>query len=215
MTVPDPLAPAASEEDSGYALLRSDAEAEAYRERSEKPSRLGRFVLIGLGGVIIGAGTGVWFAHPSAAADGLLAFGVVSILLGFVQHRLLLRDRDHWPKQALLWSEGLELVLSNGEIRAAPWSDPKFVLDLYARPMPDGLPDELLLAWKMDPKIPMTLMTQEGFDRVREAAVNHGLEFSEYRADNRRRTLRGFEIRPPTAPAPRPEIHPEGQQPTL
>lgn len=205
----------ASADDGGIPLLRSDAESEEYRRRAELPSRLGRFVLIGLGGVVVGAGTGVWFAHPSSAADGLLAFGAVLIVLGFIQHRLLLRDRDHWPEQAFLWTEGIELVLSNGEIRAAPWSDPKFVLDMYAKPMPGGAPDELLLAWKMDSKVPMSLLTQEGFDRVREEAVARGLEFVEYRADNRRRTLRGFEIRPPPAPAPRAEVYPEAKQSTL
>ena len=208
MTGPSPAPASPREEQGGLALLRDDAGSEDYRERAELPSRLGRFVLVGLGGVIVGAGTGVWFAHPSPVADGLLAFGAVLIVLGFIQHRLLLRDRDHWPHQALLWSEGLELVLANGEIRAAPWSDAKFTLDLYARPMSDGSPDELLLAWKMDPKIPMVLLTPEGFDQIREAAILHGLELSEYRADNRRRTLRGFEIRtrPLAAKTPEPPI---------
>lgn len=215
MTVPGPPSTPPTDNESGVRLLRTDLGSEEYREQAELPSRLGRFVLIGLGGVIVGAGTGVWFAHPSPAADGLLIFGAVLIVLGFVQHRLLLRDRDHWPKQAFLWSEGLELILSNGEIRAAPWNDPKFVLDLYARPMPGGAPDELLLAWKMDPKIPMVPLTQEGFDQVREAAVVHGLEFSEYRADNRRRTLRGFEIRPRPPPTVRPGIPAETGQTVL
>lgn len=192
--------PKGPSEEEGVPLLRSDLESEAYQEQAELPSRLGRFILIGLGGVIVGAGTGIWFAHPSPPADGLLALGVVLVVLGYVQHRLLLRGRDHWPKQAYLWGEGLELVLNNGEIRAAPWNDPKFALDLYARPMPDGGSDELLLAWKMDPKIPMVPLTPNGFSQVREAAVLHGLEFAEYRADNRRRTLRGFEIRPRPPP---------------
>jgi len=205
MISPKPTVPGSSGEETGVPLLRSDAESEEYRLRAERPSQIGRFVLVGLGGVIVGAGSGIWFARapPASAADGLLAFGIVLIVLGYVQHRLLLRDREHWPRQAFLWSEGLELVLANGEIRAAPWSDRKFGLDLYARPTPRGGPDELLLAWKMDPKVPMSLMTEEGFDRVREAAVAHGLEFSEYRADNRRRTLRGFEIRAPPPPSPR------------
>jgi hypothetical protein len=203
MRSPEAGGPAASPSEGGVPLLRSDAESEGYRRQAELPSRLGRFVLIGLGGVIVGAGSGIWFAHPSAVADALLVLGALLIALGYVQHRLLLRDRDHWPKQAFLWEEGVELVLANGEIRAAPWSDPRFVLDLYARPVGRDAPDELLLAWKMDPKVPMTLITQEGFDRLRETAVVRGLEFSEYRADSRRRTLRGFEIRS-SAPGPIP-----------
>jgi hypothetical protein len=210
---PDP--PATSSEEHGHSLLRSDAECSEFRERMEVPSRWGRYVLVSLGVLIVGAATGIWFAHPSPAADGLLVFGLVLVVLGFVQHRLLLRDRDHWPKQAYLWAEGLELVLSNGEIRAAPWSDPKFVLDLYARPMKDGAPDEFLLVWKMDPKIPMCPITSKGFERVREAAVARGLEFSEYRADNRRRTLRGFEIRVPPPTLARSSQPAESNQPAL
>jgi hypothetical protein len=204
-------------EEDGASLLRSDVGSEEFRARAERPSRVGRFVLVGLGGVIVGAGTGAWFARasPAAAVDGLLVFGLLLIVLGYAQHKLLLRDRDHWPKRAFLWGEGLELVLANDEIRAAPWSDPRFALDFYARPMPNGAPDEILLVWKMDRRIPMSLITQEGFDRVREAAVTHGLEFSEFRADSRRRTLRGFEIRPTSPSSVQVTTPADANQPAL
>lgn len=193
---PEIRPPAASSDDPGVALLGSPDQLEKFRQRTELPSRIGRYVLIGLGALGIGAGSGIWLAYPSPTADGLLVFGLLLVILGFVQHRLLLRARDHWPVQAILWAEGLELVLSNGEIRAAPWSDPKFVLDVYARPVRHSGTDEYLMAWKMDSRVPLCPITEDGFDRVRQAAVEHELEFTEYRADNRRRTLRGYEIRP-------------------
>lgn len=188
---------AASSEEPGVSLLRPAEDLESFRRKAELPSRVGRYVLVGLGAVILGAGAGLWFSHPSPVADGLLVFGLLLVLLGFVQHHLLLRDRAHWPTQAMLWAEGLELVLTNGEIRAAVWSDPKFVLDLYARPVDHDGQYEYVLVWKMDPKVPMCPITAEGFEQVRETAVTRGLEFSEYASDNRRHTLRGFEIRPP------------------
>jgi hypothetical protein len=199
---PETSPPSGPHDEPGFSLLVPSDQWEEFRRRAELPSRWGRYVLAGLGALSVGAGTGMWFARPSSTADGILVLGLVLVGLGFVQHRWLLRDRKHWPTQVLLWSEGLELVLTNGEIRAAPWSDPKFVLDLYARPLKRNGQDEYVLVWKMDSKIPACPITPEGFDRVREMAVSQGLEFTEYHADNRRHTLRGFEIRvsPPATP---------------
>ena len=190
--------------EAGYALLPSGSHVEEYRRRVELPSRVGRYVLAVLGALTVGAGVGIWLAHPGPVPDALLVFGLLLLLLGYVQHRMLLRDRSHWPVEGHLWEEGLELVLANGEIRATPWNEPKFVLDLYARPIKGGPDDEFLLVWKMDSKVPMCPITAEAFHRIRERAVSHGLEFSEFSADNRRRTLRGFEVRSPASPVAPP-----------
>lgn len=184
-------------EEHGVSLLRSPPELEAYRSQAEKPSRIGRFVLVGLGGVVLAAGTGSWLAYRSATAEAFLGFGGFLIALGLVQHRLLQRERDHWPLNAHLWGEGLELVLANGEIRVAPWSDPKFRLDVYARPVDHSGPDEYVLVWKMDSKVPMCPITEAAFHRIRDVANANGLEITEYHASSRRRSLRAFEIRPP------------------
>ncbi len=189
----DPDAPSVSEE--GLSLLPPEAEVTAYRSRAELPYRLGRFVLAGLGGILVVAGAGLYLRYAFSPYLGLLVFGVIVAALGLAQHVLLRRDRVRWPGQASLWGDGLELVLSTGEVLAVPWSDPKFVLDLYARPMPRGAPDEIVLVWKMDSAVPVFPITHTGFQRIRQSALAHGLEFAEYHASNRKRTLRGYEVR--------------------
>ncbi len=171
----------------------------------ELPGQVGRYVLVMLGSVILAASAGLWFTHPSALADALLVFGLVLVVLGVVQHQLLIRGRANWADQAYLWSDGLELVLHNGEIRAVPWNDPKLVLDIYCRPVPGVHNDEIQLVWKMDSRVPPCQISVEGFDRLRVAAVAHGLMIEEFRG-NSKRDMRAYEIRPAppmkVAPAP-------------
>jgi hypothetical protein len=185
-------------EATGILLSRSDADTDYLRRQMELPGQVGRYILVMLGSVILAASAGLWFTHPSGLADALLVFGLVLVVLGIVQHQLLIRGRAHWPDQALLWPDGLELVLHNGEIRAAPWNDPKFVLDLYCRPVPGVANDEIMLVWKMDSKVPPCQLSVDGFDRLRGAAITHGLEVAEFRGD-RKRDMRAYEIRPPAS----------------
>jgi len=186
-------------EEAGIPLARSDSDSENLRRRMELPGHVGRYVLVMLGGVILAASAGLWFTHPSAVADALLVFGLVLAVLGVVQHLLLVRGRAHWPDQAFLWSDGLELVLHNGEIRAAPWNDPKFVLDVYCRPVRGVSDDEILLVWKMDARVPPCQLSVVGFDQLRMAATAHGLDVIEFRTGNRRRDMHAYEIRAPPA----------------
>jgi hypothetical protein len=179
----------------GVSLTRDDADAERLRRRMELPAEVGRYVLVMLGAVIAAAASGLWITRPSVLADGLLVFGALLILLGVVQHLLLKRDRAHWPDQAYLWADGLELVLHNGEIRATSWTDPKLALDIYLRPL-RGVPnEEILLVWKSDAHVPPCQLSVEGFERIRETAIAHGLEFAEFRDGNRKRSMRAYEIR--------------------
>jgi len=188
-------------EASGVSLTRTDGEGDRLRRRTELPGNVGRYVLVLLGSVISTAALGLWITRPSLLGEGLLVFGVLLVVLGIAQHFLLVRDRTHWPGRAYLWVDGLELVLHNGEIRAASWTDPDFAIDVYARPVRGSPNDEIHLIWKADRRIPPCQLSMEGFDRIRTAATAHGLEVVEFRDGGRKHGMRAYEIRTPRQPA--------------
>jgi hypothetical protein len=147
----------------------------------ERPAQLGRFVLVFLGVVTASAGIAVWITTATMVGLALGTFGSVLVLLGIVQHLLHRRDRAHWPEEANLWDDGLELVLHNGEVRGATWSDPDLALHLVARRAPPPAEREYLLVWLMDSKIPPVELTAEGFDRLRRVAADQGVQVSQSR----------------------------------
>jgi len=213
MELEDSRHPDPPSEALGVSLTRADTDMARLRRRMEMPSDVGRYVLLMLGSIIAAAAAGLLVTHPSLTGEGLLAFGVVLVLLGLAQHVLLKRDRAHWPDQAFLWADGLELVLHNGEIRALSWNDPKLAFDIYLRPLRGFPNDEITLVWRSDAKIPPCQLSLEGFDRIRAAAVEHGLEFSEFRGDNRKHGMRAYEIRAP-APVTKPSGLTTGKSPS-
>jgi len=177
------------------ALLRNDEESELLRHRLERPARLGRVGLGVLGATTVGAGVGVWLASESLPGIALLVFGAVLILLGVTQHLLLGRDRAFLPEQVLLWEEGLELVLHNGEVRGLAWSDPKLAFDLVARRAPPPTAREYLLVWMPDAKIPSIELSADGFEALRAAAVARRLVVAERRTGRRARETLWVAIR--------------------
>ncbi|MGA8710928.1 MAG: hypothetical protein WB786_06840 [Thermoplasmata archaeon] len=182
-------------QEEGKSLVRTGEEAAALRRRSERPGRLGRYLLIGLGMTTAGAGAALWFTDGSLLGAALTFFGAVLLALGIVQHLLLRRDRSYWPDDALLWPQGLELVLHNGEVRGLSWSDPKLALDLVSRPAPPPTEQEFLLIWMPDSKIPAIEITSEGFEHLHTAAVDRRLVVTERRSRGRGTRTRWVEIR--------------------
>jgi len=156
-------------------IARQSEEAKVLRERMERPARVGRYALTLLGAVTATAGLAFAFTSASEVGYALGVFGVLLVVLGVVQHMLYRRDEAHWPTQAFVWSDGLELVLHNGEVRGASWSDPDFALQLIARPARRSAGREYLLIWLMDSKVPPFEISSEGFDKLCRKAVDHGL----------------------------------------
>lgn len=206
MALSGPSASGSPVEATGVSLALGDDRVRGSRGRSERIARYGRNTLVMLGAITAGAAAALGRLHPSGLADGILVFGVVLIALGVVQHLWLRRDRDRWPEQAYLWADGVELVLHNGEVRAVEWNDPKLALDLFCRPIPGDPPtQEILLEWKMDGYVPPCPLSPDGFERLRTAAIAHGLGMAEFRHGPRQHEIRIYELRPPrrsSAPAP-------------
>ena len=99
-------------------------------------------------------------------------FGAVLLGLGAVQHLLLRRELANWPLDALLFEDGIELVLSNGEIRGLHWADPAFSLALVSRKAPAPAHREYLLVWTNEGKIPSVELSEDGFEALlREASA--------------------------------------------
>jgi hypothetical protein len=167
----------------------------------ERPARLGRYVLTLLGAVSAGAGIAFWATTGSVVGLALGAFGGVLIVLGAVQHLLYRRDQTHWPEEVLLWDEGIELVLPNGEICGASWSDPDLGLQLVARRAPPPAQREYLLFWLSDSRIPPVELSAEGFDRVTEAAQQRGLRVSHTRHGARADAAQVVHIQSPATPS--------------
>jgi len=188
--------------EEGFSLLRTGEEVAVLRHRLEQPARLGRYGLGVLGTITAGAGAGLWFATASLLGIALGVFGAVLIVLGVVQHLLLRRDRAHWPDDAFLWKEGLELVLHNGEVRGFSWSDPKLALDLVARRAPPPAAREYLLVWMMDPKIPSIELSADRFERLKAAAVAQHLIVTEHRSGKKAEGTQWVEIRPTVSRPP-------------
>jgi hypothetical protein len=162
-------------------ILRTGPESDFLRNRMERPARIGRVTLGVPGAVAAAAGLTIWATDGSVLGLALGAFGAVLIVLGVVQHLLYRRDLAHWPDQAHLWDDGLELLLHNGEVRGTSWEDPELVLQLIARRAPLPAQREYLLMWLMDSKVPPVELSAEGYARLRRSAVDHSLRVTQNR----------------------------------
>jgi len=166
------------------------------RESMVRTTAIGRFILLGLGAVTLGSGVGLVFAHDALVAFVFLAVGLLLMILGAVQHLIYLRSRANWPKEMLLFPDGLELVLNSGEIRAVEWGDPKLDLQVHVRPRRAGEGDDYLLAWGMDSKVQPCSITAEGFERIKQEVVARNLTFRDNRRGHGKRETRIYEIGP-------------------
>jgi len=185
----------------GLSIIRTGKEAEALRRHADRPARLGRYLLAMLGVVTAGAGLAEWVTTKSPVGLALGVFGSVLLVLGVTQHLLYRRDKAHWPEQAILWDDGIELVLHNGEVRGTTWSDSDLFLHLVERRAPAPANREYLLIWGMDSKIPPVELSSEGFERLTQTTVDHHLQVAQSRRGSRVDATKVFEIRQGT---PRP-----------
>jgi len=191
----EPFVTPPSAQEAGVVLLRPGEEVEKLRRRRERPGEIGRSLLLLLGSICAGAGAALWFTHGSIVAEALVSFGAILIGLGLVEHVLLRRDRMHWVDQAHLWNDGIELILHNGEIRAASWTDPGLAFDIFVRPRRKPTDDERLLIWRKDPKVPPCDLSEVGLDKLKHAVTAHELGFTEFRRGRRTREARAYEVR--------------------
>ena len=202
VATPSSAAPSSADpggEESGVSLIHSPAESEALRRERERSAVIGRYPLVVLGAVCSASAIALWLtSHVSPVDLALLAFGLVLIACGASLHLVLLRDRGRWPETAHAWEQGIEILLHDGEVKAALWADPKLALDVFVRTRKDGRDDERLLHWRMDPAVPPCDLTREGFDRLMEAVSSHNLKLAEYRAGGKGRESRAYEIRAQT-----------------
>lgn len=183
-------------EEHGVSLLKPPEEAADLRRRRERPAEVGRTLLVTLGAICAGAGGALWVtSHISIVAVALLAFGLTLIALGATLHLVLLRDRDRWPEGAHAWDEGIELLLHDGDLKAALWTDPKLALDVFVRPLHRSTSVERLLVWRMDSTVPPCDLSQEGFDRLMEVVVAQDLRLAEFSSGRKGREAKAFEIR--------------------
>ncbi len=189
--------------DPGLAILRTGTEVDVWRRRSERTVELGRWVLLGFGALTLGSGAALVLAHRSVAAFVILAFGLLLMALGAVQHFYYRRGQALWPEQMLLFPDGLELVLHNGEIRTAEWDDPELDLEIHERPHWVGSADAVVLRWKMDTRVPPCPITAEGLERIQKEAIRRDLKLEELRAGRGKREVRMFTFGPSTKPVPK------------
>ena len=155
--------------------------------------------MVVFGAVCAGSAAGLWFLqHLSFLAVALLAFGMVLVALGATLHLVLLRDRDRWPEEAYAWEEGIELLLHDGDLKAALWSDPKLALDVFVQQRRGSPEPERQLYWRMDRAVPPCDLTREGFDRLMEIVASRDLGLREFRSGRKGREARAYEIRAQT-----------------
>lgn len=207
----DSSAVAASE--AGSPITRPEEEIPKLRVRLERPARVGRYFLGFLGAVSVAAGTALWTTTRSQPGIAVAVFGAVLIGLAAAQHLLFRRDLAHWPEQALLFEDGIELVLHNGEVRGAHWSESDLMIQLVDRRAPAPLNREYLLVWMMDPKIPPVELSAEGYERVRRAAEERFLQVSQRLRGGRKNATRVVEIRPSSGHRVRDFGRPEAGNP--
>lgn len=181
--------------ETGVSISRRDEDALRLRERLERPARIGRLALAIVGVLAAAAGVATWITSGSNAGIAVAAFGAVLILLGVAQHLLYRRELAHWPTDVLLQDVGLELVLPNGEVRGAMWSDPDFALQLVARPAHVSSNREFLLIWLAESRIPPVEITGEGFDLLRQIASTNGLIVSQTQRGSRSNPTQSVTIR--------------------
>ena len=206
MTDEDVLDPA----EKAASIARTGDEAAYLRRRMERPARVGRYVLTFWGAVTASAGFAFWIASGSTVGIAIGAFGVVLVVLGIVQHFLLIRDVAHWPSDVLLWDEGVELVLPNGEVRGVTWSDPDLALELVSRRAPVPAKREYLLLWLPDSKIPPVQLSEEGYERLARVATAGGLRISQNRRGGRADAFQVVQIRA-MALAPAADVEPSAR----
>lgn len=193
---PEPTPTDAPVEEHGVSLLRPPVEAADLRCRRERPAEVGRYLLIALGVVCAGAGSALWVTtHVVLVGAALLGFGLVLVALGATLHLVLLRDRDRWPDEAHVWEEGIELLLHDGELRAASWTDPNLALDVFVTPRRRSADPDRLLVWKMDSAIPPGDLSESGLERLMQMVTAHDLRLAEYRSGRLGRESRAYEIR--------------------
>ncbi len=164
-----------SDLEGGISLAREGDEATQLRLRLERPARIGRFLMGGLGAVTAAGGVAAWITNGRVVGLALGIFGAVLIVLGLVQHLLLRRDVQHWPDQVVLREDGVELFLRNGEVRGLSWPDPDLALNLISRKAPPPAHREYLLVWMSDPKIPSIELSADGYGRLKSAAETQRL----------------------------------------
>jgi len=167
----------------------------------ERPAQVGRYVLAFMGAVTASAGIAFWITSGSTVGLAIGAFGAVLIALGVVQHFLHKRDLKHWPNDVLLWTEGVELVLPDGEVRGVTWSDSDLALELVSRRAPAPAKREYLLLWLPDPKIPPVELSEDGYDRLAKVAADGGLNLSQSRRGARADAVQVIQIRALAPPA--------------
>jgi len=180
-------------------LLRTGPDMASLRHRMERPARVGRVVLVMLGAVTASTGAASWVTTPGPLGLALAVFGGILLVLGVVQHLLYRRDLVHWPDEAFLWTDGVELVLHNGEVRGASWSDPDFALQLIARRAAAPIGREFVMIWLMDSKVPPVELSPQGFDQLRQGAANHGLELAQTRRGSRADSTQFIYVHPSSA----------------
>jgi len=182
-------------DEPGLSIARSGEDATLLRRRLERPARLGRYAMTVLGAVTASAGVAFWVSTSSLVGVALGVFGALLVALGLVQHFLYRRDLEHWPTDVLLWDEGLELVLANGEVRGATWSDVDLALELVSRRAPLPAEREYLLLWLADSKIPPIQLSAEGYERLAKVAADGGLRITQSRRGARANAVQVIQIR--------------------
>ncbi len=170
------------------------------RHRLERPARLGRTILAVIGVVTASAGIADLITTRSPVGIAIAVFGFALLALGVAQHLLYQRDLKHWPTDVLMWDEGIELVLANGEVRGVMWSDSDIALQLVSRKAPKPAEREFLLLWLQDSKIPAVELSPEGYDRLTKTAADAGLQFTIVRRGHRTKGTQLIQIRPALPP---------------
>jgi hypothetical protein len=191
-----------SDGEPGTSLIRSGDEATLLRHRLERPARAGRYALLFLGGVVLAAGVALYVTDGSILGVAFALFGAVLLALGAIQHVLLRRELRLWPLDALLFEDGIELVLSNGEIRGLTWTDPEFALALVARRAPAPAKREYLLVWLSEGKLPSVELSEDGFEAVLREATARRLLVSEHRRGAGDAASRWIEVKAGFSPPP-------------
>ncbi len=186
--------------EGGVSLARTGDDATMLRRRLERPARLGRTILVIIGGITASAGIADLITTRSTVGIAIAVFGFALLALGVVQHLLYQRDLKHWPTDVLMWDEGVELVLANGEVRGVMWSDADIALQLVSRKAPKPAEREYLLLWLQDSKIPAVELSAEGYDRLTKTAADAGLQFAIVRRGHRTKGTQLIQIRPALPP---------------
>ena len=196
--------PEAGKPEDGISIARAGEAASLLRHRLERPAQIGRTLLIFIGAVTAAAGIADWVTTRSSFGIVIGVFGAILLAFGVLQHWLHKRDIAHWPTDVLLWQDGVELVLSNGEVRGLMWSDPDLAIQLIARKAPAPANREFILLWLTDSKVPVVEISEEGFELLSKTAFGKGLQIAMTRRGPRVNGTQMIQIRQRPADVPRP-----------